>query len=243
MQMKSFIFIFCFSITSILYSQQSISFYYDDLHRLIKADYGGGVVINYTYDANGNRLTEIVNSNSFVNVKMVLSGFYNEPDNVLRKKDTVRAYLMNINSPFGTVDSSVSTLDSASFLALFEFRNAPTGTYYLKIKHRNSIETWSKNGGFNFIRYSFMNYDFTSAQSQAFGNNMILKDSLWSIYSGDVDQNGFVDGTDQSLIDNDAYNFVSGYVNSDLTGDNFVDASDAAIAENNAANFVGKIIP
>jgi hypothetical protein len=41
-----------------------------------------------------------------------------------------------------------------------------------------------------------------------------------------------------SLIDNDAVNFVSGYVVTDITGDNFVDASDFSIADNNAANFV-----
>lgn len=223
---------------------QNITSQFDNLNRLISVDYGNGTVINYTYDANGNHLTETVNSNSFVNVKMVLNGFYNETDNVLRMKDTVRAYLMNISSPFSTVDSSVSRLDSATYIALFEFRNAATGTYYLMIKHRNSIETWSKSGGFNFTRYSFMNYDFTSAQSQAFGNNMILTNgSLWSIYSGDVNQDGFIEGSDQSAIDNDAFNFVSGYVNTDLTGDNYVDASDAVIAENNAANFIGRIIP
>lgn len=64
-----------------------------------------------------------------------------------------------------------------------------------------------------------------------------------AFYSGDVNQDGTVDATDLSMIDNDAYNFVTGYVKTDLTGDNFVDATDAAIADNNAANFVSVVRP
>lgn len=244
MKTLTFTLIIQFAIVFNLLSQYSIINQYDNLNRIIKVDYGNGVVINYTYDPNGNRLTETVNSNSFLNVKMVLNGLYDKPANVIRMKDTVRAYLMNITSPFGTVDSSVSTIDSVNFLALFEFKNAPSGTYYLKIKHRNSIETWSKSGGFPFTRYSLMNYDFTTNQSQAFGNNMVMiKDSLWSIYSGDVNQDGIIDGGDVSTIDNAAFNMLSGYNNTDLSGDNYVDATDTAIADNNSYNCVTVIKP
>lgn len=222
---------------------QVITYQYDNLNRLTKADYGGGVVINYTYDANGNRLTETVNSNSFVNVKMVLNGFYNEPNTELRMNDTVRAYLMNITSPFGTIDSSVARLDSVSLLSLFEFKNAPSGTYYLIIKHRNSIETWSKIGGIVFTRYALMNYDFTSSQSQAYGNNLVQTGNLWGIYSGDVNQDGIIDGTDALQIDNGIMMFLTGYVPADLTGDYFVDATDAAIADNNVRRFITVISP
>jgi len=90
------------------------------------------------------------------------------------------------------------------------------------------------------------NYNFTSSASQAFGNNMKQVDASpvrFGIYSGDVNQDGVVDGSDAAGIDNDAFNFVTGYVVSDVTGDNVVDGSDAAIADNNAANFVSKITP
>ncbi|MBK6876055.1 MAG: hypothetical protein IPG99_06250 [Ignavibacteria bacterium] len=65
----------------------------------------------------------------------------------------------------------------------------------------------------------------------------------YAIYSADVNQDGTVDATDVSTIDNDASNFVSGYVVTDLTGDHFVDGTDFAIADNNAANFVRTITP
>jgi len=77
-------------------------------------------------------------------------------------------------------------------------------------------------------------------------HNMIQVDSSsvnFAIYSGDVNQDGVIDATDAGAIDNDAFNFVSGYVVTDLTGDNVIGASDAAIADNNAANFVSVIRP
>jgi hypothetical protein len=65
----------------------------------------------------------------------------------------------------------------------------------------------------------------------------------WTIYAGDVTQDGAVDATDVSMIDNDAANFVSGYVPTDITGDSFVDGTDFAISDNNAANFIGIVRP
>jgi hypothetical protein len=88
-----------------------------------------------------------------------------------------------------------------------------------------------------------MNYNFTTSQSQAFGNNLILKGSKYCIYSGDVNQDGIVDIGDISLIDNNVFSVTTGYNTSDLNGDNIVDISDLEIADNNAFNFVGRIIP
>jgi hypothetical protein len=65
----------------------------------------------------------------------------------------------------------------------------------------------------------------------------------FAIYSGDIDQNGIIDGSDLLLIDNGAANFVSGYVREDCNGDNFVDGTDGVIAGNNSENFIIKITP
>jgi len=72
---------------------------------------------------------------------------------------------------------------------------------------------------------------------------MVNKGTRYCIYSGDVNQDGIVDGNDAGAIDNDAYNFITGYVNTDLTGENIVDASDASIVDNNTYNFVGVVRP
>ena len=86
-------------------------------------------------------------------------------------------------------------------------------------------------------------YNFTSAQSQAYGNNMTLKGTSYCIYSGNVNQDDIIDGLDLSLVDNDAYNFSSGYFVTDLNGDDIVDASDLALCDMNASNFVAVVRP
>ena len=181
--------------------------------------------------------------NAHFYITVIPQGFYNESTNSQRKKDTVKAYLMNINSPYNIIDSASSVIDSISHQGLFNFVNATNGTYYLKVKHRNSIETWSKTGGEVFTKYSTMNYDFTSSQSQAYGSNLIRIGSAWCIYSGDVNQDEVIDASDLSEVDNDAYNSVSGYVRTDITGDDFVDAADMSIVDNNAFNSVSVIRP
>jgi len=61
----------------------------------------------------------------------------------------------------------MALIDSVSLTGYFAFKNAPSGTYYISLKHRNSIETWSKSGGIVFTMNSLMNYDLTSSASQA----------------------------------------------------------------------------
>ncbi|MDQ3019124.1 MAG: hypothetical protein M3R36_00920 [Bacteroidota bacterium] len=177
-----------------------------------------------------------------LNITVAPEGFYNPSTLKLNMRDTVTAYLRNLNAPFVKIDSAKSVIDSVTLTGAFLFNNAPSGTYYIVVKHRNCIETWS-NSAVVLTSGSETTYNFTLAASKAFGNNMILKGTKYCIYSGDVNQDGTVDLTDLSLIDNDAYNFVSGYFNTDLTGDNYVDLEDLSIADNNAYNFVIKVTP
>ncbi|MBS1551212.1 MAG: hypothetical protein JST15_03970 [Bacteroidetes bacterium] len=170
-------------------------------------------------------------------------GFYKESVNRLNMNDTFRICLRNISSPYNIVDSSKALIDSTSLTGYFAFKNAPSGTYYISLKHRNSIETWSKSGGIAFTVNSLMNYDFTSSSSQAYGNNLILKGMKYCTYSGDTDQDGTIDASDISIIDNDVIRALSGYLISDLNGDFITDADDMSIAENNSLNNIIKIIP
>ncbi len=176
-------------------------------------------------------------------ITMIPEGFYNTVSGQLNMKDTVRAYLRNISSPFSIVDSGKFLLDSVTFSGNVTFANAPTGTYYLEVKHRNSIETWSKNGGESYVKGVAFSYNFTSAVTQAYGNNLIHVLTKYCDYSGDADQDGSVDLADLAIIDNDASNFSIGYLSSDVDGNGFVDISDLSIADNNAANFVSKMTP
>jgi YD repeat-containing protein len=44
----------------------NVTYTYDNLGRLASAAYDSGVTIYYSYDLNGNRLTQVVQSNSTV---------------------------------------------------------------------------------------------------------------------------------------------------------------------------------
>jgi hypothetical protein len=176
-------------------------------------------------------------------IKFIPQGLYDQPNDRLRIRDTVSLYLRNSTSPYAVVDSAVGILDSNSFSSSVTFLNAVSGVYYVVVKHRNSIETWSNAGGEVYTLGSSFAYDFTTAQSQAYGNNMILAGTRYCIFGGDINQDGVVDATDAGAVDNDAANYASGYLATDINGDGAVDATDLALADNNAANFVGVITP
>lgn len=176
-------------------------------------------------------------------LKSPIQGFYNSSSNSMIS-DTVRVYLRHSTSPFAIADSAKGYLNSSGS-GIFTFNNAVNFTqYFIQTKHRNAIETWSKTAQF-FIN-SELDYDFSTSNTQAFGNNLTQVDYspvYYAIFSGDVNQDGVVDASDYVEIDNDAANFETGYRNTDLNGDNFIDASDAVIADINAANFVSVIRP
>ena len=175
------------------------------------------------------------------NIKLAIEGFY---DNVLNKhiiNDTVTAYLREVNSPYNIIDSSRKVIDQTTLTGNFEFNSALTGTYYISIRHRNSIETWSKVNGESYNPMTLMSYDFTTSNTKAFGNNMIQVDAspvTTALYSGDVTQDGVIDASDMSVVENDKSNSVTGYVSSDVNGDFAVDASDVSIVENNSSSSV-----
>lgn len=173
------------------------------------------------------------NSSLILNLTVLIQGFYDPITNKM-VPDTVRVYLRSASSPYAIVDSAKSILDS-NRTGNFSFSNAVNSVpYYIVIKHRNGLETWSATG--NSFTSGQLTYDFTTSASQAYGNNLLLKGSKYTIYSGDVDQDGTIDASDLSLIDNDAFNFVAGYMNTDVNGDSFVDATDLSIVDNNVFN-------
>jgi hypothetical protein len=160
--------------------------------------------------------------------------------------DTVTVYLRNAVTPFARIDSSKKELYGPGTGQEFSFSNAQNGTpYYVEVRHRNALETWSSDP-VTFVNDA-ASIAFSVDAIYAYGNNEIQVDNspynIFAFYSGDVNQDGTIDATDVSAIDNDAQNFVGGYVVTDLTGDNFVDGTDFAIADNNAANFVSVIRP
>jgi hypothetical protein len=114
-------------------------------------------------------------------------------------------------------------------------------SYYIVVKHRNSIETW--NSSPQSFSSPLINYDFSSAASKAYGNNMKLVSGKYVLYTGDINQDGLINSGDMVPLDNDVLNFVSGYNSTDLNGDGIIDASDVILLDNNSAIFIVKVAP
>jgi len=173
----------------------------------------------------------------------LIQGFYDMNSNEM-VQDYVKVNLRQVNSPYSIIDSSV-TIFNQNGVGKFNFSNITNATeFYIQTDHRNSVNTWTS--GSNIFNSDTLYYNFTLAAGQAFGANQIKVDNSpvrYAIYNGDVNKDEIIDLTDISLVDNDAANFMTGYVLTDLTGDQFIDLNDLTIADNNAFNFISVIKP
>jgi hypothetical protein len=77
------------------------------------------------------------------------------------------------------------------------------GTYYIVVKHRNSIETWSASP-IAIDGNCPPAYDFSTGAEQSFGDNLRNIGGIYVIWGGDPTQDGIVDGSDMALIDNNS---------------------------------------
>ncbi len=181
--------------------------------------------------------------NRNLQLNLFIQGRYN-PDSDLMAGDTLQVLLRNTFTPYAIV-ASVKAFQGSNGLGSYNFPAAVNGTnYYIVVKHRNSIETWSRSPGQAFNN-GVLNYNFYT-WAQAYGGNLVEVDIVpyrFGIYTGDINQDGIIDIADGSLINNDALNFASGYLTTDVNGDGIVDVADAMFADNNGFNFVGKITP
>lgn len=170
----------------------------------------------------------------------MMEGFY-DPSTGKLTKDTARVFMRNTGSPYAIIDSAKAFLDSLG-KADFSYSAAANGiSYYIVVKHRNSIETWSSAGN-SFVSNS-MTYNFTTSAAQAFGSNLVLVGTKWTFFSGDANQDGTIDAGDIIDVYNDVTIGNSGYLPTDVNGDDFVDVSDLIIAYNNSVNVVSVITP
>ncbi len=175
-----------------------------------------------------------------LNMTAMIEGLYDVNSNAMTP-DTVTVNIRSSSSPFNLIDQTSGVLNTNGTVSL-EFDNVSIGVnYYIQVLHRNGLETWSKNT----ITFTSNNlsYNFTSAAVMAYGDNMTLKGSRWTFYSGDVNGDGSIDIADLTFIDNDASNFQTGYLPTDLNGDNLTDLADLIFADNNASNFITAVTP
>lgn len=183
------------------------------------------------------------NTNPVVlNLKVFIQGFYKgggkmrpvlDSLNFPLNCDTITVELRK-NDAGKTLEMSVKKIvDINGNLSITYPASTYGNSYYVVIKHRHSMETWSSAPlFFNSISLS---YSFTDFSSKAYGGNLSnLNDGNFALYSGDTDQNGNINLIDLTSIEQRIVLFTSGYNAYDLNGDYVVESTDQSIIENNA---------
>jgi mannan endo-1,4-beta-mannosidase len=155
--------------------------------------------------------------------------------------DTIIIELHEPNSPYGLVQSYKGLLQTNGKVNCIYPTNIIGNSYYVVVKHRNSIQTWSKLP----VVFTYnTKYDFSTSLNKAFANNQIqVGANIYAIYNGDAQQDGAIDNGDFSIWEMGANIFLTGYQNADINGDGTVDNSDFNLWEANANNFVAVITP
>lgn len=195
------------------------------------------------FDAQGNGFYKLESSNfnSFLltSFSALIEGFYNGTSMI---SDTITVELRNSFAPYSLVNQTKIFLNSNG-QGSGTFSNLNNGVpYYLVVKHRNAVETWSTSP--QSFSVNTLNYDFTTGSNKAYGNNLKLIGSKWCVFGGDVNNDGLVETADLNIVFTDNVNGVNGYVDSDLNGDMFTEIEDLNIVfTNNVLGVTRKVPP
>lgn len=171
-----------------------------------------------------------------VKVKAGVQGYFDASADRLYRDVPMHIELRQNKSPFDLAAESEILIDKNTMTATANFDIGESGTYYIVLKHSNGLEVWSKEGGESLTAGIVNEFDFT-ASGNAYGDNQYDNGKYRLMYSGDVDQNGVIDGEDLARVDNAVASFATNDP-SDLNGDGWVDGSDLIIAEENSAKFI-----
>jgi chitodextrinase len=195
----------------------------------------------------------IVPVNTIITVKLFIEGFYNTTSHQMfpvKANQGVGVSTTNVDdvtlelrdaSTLALAATTTSILQTNG-LAAATFNSAISGSYYLVIKHRNALQTWSSSP--ITVSSSTPLYDFSTSSLQAYGANMTaIEPNVYAIYSGDLDNDGFIDLPDYSFWETDYINSSVGSFSTDLDGDSFVDLPDYSIWEQNYNGAVNAIFP
>jgi hypothetical protein len=197
----------------------------------------------------------VVNCELRIDARLFIEGFYQGsstmkpvlinafvPGATSNQVDYLIGELRSSNPPYQIISSMPSILNVDGMTSFIFPPGTPNGMYYLAIKHRNAIETWTSTP----ILIDFNNpvYDFTNSASSAYGSNQVeLEPGIWGFFSGDMNQDQNIDNLDYSIWELEANNFSYGYIVSDLNGDGNSDLLDYPFWEINSNNFVYSIHP
>jgi hypothetical protein len=214
----------------------------------------GAVEICNGSDDNCNGIIDEGCTGISLTVKMYIEGFYSGfgqmnnngqggslimsavPNANPQDADTVMISLVD-RTTLETIATQKGILQTNGFVTVQYTTPVISGeSYYLKINHRNALETWSSTP---VIISANAQYNFTDARSKAFGaNQMDLADGNFAFYSGDINNDHTIDITDYNIMATDLSLMLTGYKVSDVNGDGIVESVDFTVLQNNIFTFV-----
>jgi len=194
----------------------------------------------------------VIPCSATLSIKLYLEGYY-DASGVMRPvlmnqgmgndpnvTDSVEVTLYEANAPYSSVLNSKLPISINGVCELST--GSLTGLYYIGVKHRNTIHTWSSvpvlvgNGN--------ISYDFSTAATQAFGDNQVeVESGVFALYGGDINQDENTDLLDGSILELSVQNFDFGYIETDVNGDGNVDLLDGSLVDSNAGNFIYSVHP
>ena len=154
--------------------------------------------------------------------------------------DQITVELHDASNYANIVHTALAVNLSTSGAATVIIPAAFNASYFITIKHRNSIETTTATS----ISFAglVINQSFGTL-ANIYGSNMISSnDGYFLIYGGDVNQNGLIESSDMTSIDNLASSFGYGFME-DVNCDGQIGSIDMTIVDNNNSVFVSSIHP
>ncbi len=229
----------------------------------IQANIGGSINLGYVRNSGVNyniygydgiappQLIITYNSpcvNTVINLNAFIEGYWNGSNalqpvlfnqgrpNTATQCDSITIELHNAAYPY-TLAYSANTLLNTNGTASAILTASISGSYYIVVKSRNGITTWSANPV--SVSGGSVSYDFSTAANKAYGSNQVeVSPGIFAFYSGDLNADENIDLLDASVIEADINAFAYGYFATDINGDGNVDLLDTPFIENNTSEFI-----
>lgn len=150
--------------------------------------------------------------------------------------DIVDIVLHETQRPFSVLDSFTSFLHRDGTCRLALPPSYRGDSVWIEIRHRNALTIWTAAPVYigDTVTLDLRN------SAAVFGGNIVLDAAgFGALASGDINQDGVVDGLDYNDWEMDNNNFGSGYLSTDLNGDGIVDGLDFLLWEVNNNQFAG----
>lgn len=215
-----------------------------------------------TLGNNSNMLTqgyqqpETIDTGIFINLIAFIEGFYfnhsmpgsffNNPSVITEKTvvDIIQVELHHNTFPYDLAFVNNALINTDGTAKVLFPVSTIGNTYYIVIKHRNSIETWSASP----VNISALgvSYNFSNAANKAFGNNLSnMGNGVFAIYSGDLNQDGSIDFADYPSLDfaNQYPYGILDYDANDINYDGSVDFADYPLLDINSSISIYSIRP